>query len=66
VLNFDNFAPNMQSSPAPVAVRQEVARAVGSDSAGSFAKMVAFMREERETMVSAMEKQRAKQGERYI
>ena len=46
-----NFTPSMQSSPAP--------RAVGSDSGGSFSEMVAFMREEREMMVSAMEKQRA-------
>jgi hypothetical protein len=56
-----DFTPSMQSSPTPVAVHQEVARAVGSASAsgGSFSEMVAFMREEREFLVSALEKQRA-------
>jgi hypothetical protein len=42
-----NVTPSMQSSPTPVAVRQEVARAVGPDSEGSFSEIVAFMREER-------------------
>ena len=52
-----NFSPSMQSLPAQVLVRQEVAPA-SSESAGSFSEMVSFMREERETMMSAMEQQR--------
>ena len=57
-----SFTPSMQSSPAQVVVRQEVAPAAAvsseSSSAGTFSEMVSFMREEREMMVSAMEKQR--------
>ena len=58
-----SFTPSVQSSPTQVVMRQDVAQAAISESAGSFSEMVSFMREERETMVSAMEKQRHEMAE---
>jgi hypothetical protein len=59
------LAPSIQSAPAaPVNIRQqEFARAMEADGVlpggtSSFSDMLAFMREEREMMMSAMEKQR--------